>query len=109
MVVYHKKSQKSYQKQVSNKSGHFMIYLVIFGTYKVGDVLNCILEKGEVNYTNTEKYDNNILVNKVIDGSDIFINGKIVDDFRNLDKNYVYTLTVSATQQIHRIILEHMN
>jgi hypothetical protein len=55
MVVYRKKSQKSYQKQVSNKSGHFMIYIVIFGTCKVGDVLNCIIEKGEVNYTITEK------------------------------------------------------
>jgi hypothetical protein len=45
------------------------------GTYNVGDVLHCITDKGEVNYTITEKYDNNIIVDKVIDGSDIFING----------------------------------
>ena len=40
------------------------------GTYNVGDVLNCITEKGEVNYTIIEKYDNNIIVDRVIDGSD---------------------------------------
>ncbi len=44
-----------------------------------------------MNYTIIEKYDNNIIVDKVIDGSDIFINGKIVDDFNILDKNYIYT------------------
>ena len=26
-----------------------------------------------------------------------------------LDKNYIYTLNVSATQQLHRIILEQKN
>ena len=77
--------------------------------YNVGDVLHCITEKGEVNYTTIEKYDNNIIVDKVIDGSDIFINGKIVDDFNILDKNYVYSLDVSATQEHHRIIMEQKN
>ena len=79
------------------------------GTYNVGDVLNCITQKYEVNYTIIEKYDNNVIVDKVIDGSDIFINGKIVDDFNVLDKNYIYTLNVSATQQLHRIIMEQKN
>jgi hypothetical protein len=37
-------------------------------------------------------------VDHVIDGSDIFINGKMVDDFNILEKNYIYTLNVSATQ-----------
>jgi len=41
-----------------------------------------------------------------VDGSEIFINGKIVDDFNVLDKNYVCTLNVSATQQLHKIIME---
>ena len=50
-----------------------------------------------------------MIVDKVIDGSDIFINGKIVDDFNILDKNYIYTLNVSATQQLHRIIMEQKN
>ena len=50
----------------------------------------------------------NIIVDNVVDGSEIFINGKIVDDFNILDKNYIYTLNVSATQQLHRIIMEHI-
>ena len=71
--------------------------------------MNCITEKVEVNYTTIEKYDNNIIVDKVIDGDEKFINGKIVDDFNILDQNYIYTLNVSATQQLHRIILEQKN
>ena len=31
--------------------------------------------------------------------------GKIVDDFNILDKNHIYTLNVSATQQLHKIII----
>jgi len=72
-------------------------------------VLNCITYEGEVHLSIIEKYDKNIIVDKIIDGSDIFINGKIVDDFNILDKNYLYTLNVSATQQLHRIILEQKN
>jgi hypothetical protein len=55
------------------------------------------------------KYDKHIIVDKVIDGSDIFINGKFVDDFNDLDKNYIYALNVSATQQRLRIIMEQKN
>ena len=42
-------------------------------------------------------------------GSEIFINGKIVDDFNILKKNYIYTLNLSATQQLHIIIMEQKN
>ena len=48
-------------------------------------------------------------MDNVIDGSEIFINGKIVDDFNILDKNHIYTLNVSATQQLHKIIMEQKN
>jgi len=37
------------------------------GHYNVGDVLHCITDKGEVNHTIIEKYDNKIIVDKVID------------------------------------------
>ena len=47
-----------------------------------GDVLNCIvLETDEFDYTN----------------------GKIVDDFNVLDKHYIYTRNVLATQQLHKL------
>ena len=35
-----------------------------------------LLNKGTVNFTIIEKYDKNIIVDKIIRGSDIFINGK---------------------------------
>jgi hypothetical protein len=79
------------------------------GTYDVGDVLHCITDKGEVNYTIAEKYDNNTIVDKFIDGSDILINGKVVDDFDILDKNFIYKLNVSATQQFLKKIMEQKN
>ena len=69
-------------------------YLFLKETYYlflVRDVLNCLLLDGmggESNYTVTEKYDNYRIVDKVIDGSDVIIIGKIVDDFNILDKNY---------------------
>jgi hypothetical protein len=43
-------------------------------------------------------------VDKDIEGSDIFINKKTVDDFNVLDKNYMFILNVSATQQLHKIL-----
>ena len=61
------------------------------------------------NIIHIENNNNNIMVDKVIDGSDEFINGKIVDDFNILDRDYIYTLNVSATQQLHRIIMEQKN
>jgi hypothetical protein len=36
-------------------------------------------------------------------------NGKIVDDFNTLDKSYIFTLNVSATQELHKIIMEQKN
>ena len=37
------------------------------------------------------------IVDKDIEGSDVFINGKTFDDFDVLDKCYINTLNVSAT------------
>ena len=62
------------------------------------------MEKVEFDYTKIGKYDNYMIVDKDIEGSDIFINGKTVHDFNILDKNYIYTLNVSAPQQLHKFI-----
>jgi hypothetical protein len=40
------------------------IYIYYEGTYYIGDVLNCITDKSEVNYATIEKYDYNIIVNE---------------------------------------------
>ena len=34
----------------------------------------------------------------------MFITGSKVDDFHTLDKNYIYTLNVSATQELYKLI-----
>ena len=42
----------------------------------------------------------------ILETGDIFKNGKIVDDFITLDKNNTCTLNVSATQKLHKKIME---
>jgi hypothetical protein len=39
----------------------------------------------------------------------VILNGKIVDEFNILDTNYISTPYVSATQQLHTIIMEQKN
>ena len=39
-----------------------------------------------------EKYENHIIVDENIEGDDMFINGKIVDDFNTLDKKFILKL-----------------
>ena len=39
-----------------------------------------------------EKYENHTIVDENIEGDDIFINGKIVDDFNTLDKKFILKL-----------------
>lgn len=41
-----------------------------------------------------------ITVDKNIDGNKVFIYGREVDDFHALDKSYIYTLNVCATQKL---------
>ena len=119
MVSDHNKETRLYQKHFQFKKGHYDIYSSFKWndntihinihdceeSFNVGDVLNCIvLEKVEFDYTKIGKYDNYMIVDKDIEGSDIFINGKTVHDFNILDKNYIYTLNVSAPQQLHKFI-----
>ena len=35
----------------------------------------------------------------------IFVSGTEIDDFHTLDKNYIFTLNVCATQELHRRIV----
>ena len=38
------------------------------------------------------------------DNNDVFIYGSKVNDFHTLDKSYIYTLNVCATQELHKLI-----
>ena len=48
--------------------------------------------------------ENSVTVDKEISGEKCFVYGSKVDDFHTLDKNYIYTLNVCATQELHRLI-----
>ena len=45
---------------------------------------------------------NTFSINSNIDSSNVFVYGTEVDDFHTLDKNYIFTLNVCATQELKR-------
>ena len=47
---------------------------------------------------------NFITVDKNINGSNCFVYGSKVNDFHTLDKSYIYTLNVCATQELYKTI-----
>ena len=50
------------------------------------------------------KNEDTIKINESIEGEECFITGSKVDDFHTLDKNYIYTLNVCATQELYKFI-----
>ena len=50
-----------------------------------------------------EVNETSIKIDKTYD-DDVFVYGSKVDDFHTLDKSYIYTLNVCATQELYRII-----
>jgi len=63
-------------------------------------------ENKKQNYKIIEKTSNYIKVDKKIEDDKCFIYGKEVEDFHILDKNLIYTLNVSATQELNKRIEE---
>ena len=45
---------------------------------------------------------NSFTIDENINSSNVFIYGSEINDFHTLDKNYIYTLNVCATQEINR-------
>jgi hypothetical protein len=52
---------------------------------------------------------NNITINEKLKGEKCFIYGSKVDDFKTLNKDYIYTLNVSATQELYKLIVDLQN
>jgi len=50
-----------------------------------------------LDYTIIEIYNNYIVVDKILETGDIYINGKILDDFNTRDENYQSSLIVNGT------------
>jgi hypothetical protein len=74
---------------------------------KINDTISIIQENIErKNYTITEiiPESNQIKINENLEGSNCFVYGTEVDDFHALNKDYIFTLNVCATQELYRII-----
>jgi hypothetical protein len=71
----------------------------------VDDEIEIICKNDEKKILNIiEKNEDNIKINESIEGEECFITGSKVDDFHTLDKNYIYTLNVCATQELYKLI-----
>ena len=55
-------------------------------------------------YNIKEIYDDYFVVDKDIDANEAFVYGYNVNDLNGLDKSYIFTLNVCATQELHRRI-----
>jgi hypothetical protein len=74
---------------------------------KINDTISIIQENIErKNYTITEiiPESNQIKINENLEGNNCFVYGTEVDDFHALNKDYIFTLNVCATQELYRII-----
>jgi hypothetical protein len=58
-------------------------------------------EKGK-RYKIKEIYEDHFVIDEDIDGDDCFVFGYEVNDLHAIDKSYIYTLNVCATQELHR-------
>jgi hypothetical protein len=57
-------------------------------------------------YKIKEIYDDYFIIDKDIDRDEVFVKGYSINDLHNLDKNYIYTLNVCATQELYKLIME---
>jgi hypothetical protein len=60
-------------------------------------------EKGK-RYKIKEIYDDYFVIDEDIEGDVCFVFGYMVNDLNRIDKSYIYTLNVCATQELHRRI-----
>ncbi len=58
-------------------------------------------------YKIKEIYEDHFVIDKDIETDEAFVYGYSVDDFHTLNKDYIFTLNVCATQELHRRIEAH--
>jgi hypothetical protein len=74
----------------------------IIKIYTLNKIEEVIIIKINQIVNNSNTYE--IIVNKIFDDNQVFIYGSFVKDFHILDKSYLYTLNICATQQLYRDI-----
>jgi len=86
-------------------TSNILITSNLINELNINDEIETYNNLGEKNYYKIKNINSNIIeIDKEISNSNIFIYGKKVTDFHTLDKTYIYTLNVCATQEIYRII-----
>ena len=77
----------------------------ISNTLNIGDEISLITDKdGKRNYNIIDINSNQFKIDKDIGGSNCLVYGTKVNDFHTLDKSYIYTLNVCATQDLYKLI-----
>ena len=77
----------------------------ISNTLNIGDEISLITDKdGKRNYNIIDINSNQFKIDKDIEGSNCLVYGTKVNDFHTLDKSYIYTLNVCATQDLYKLI-----
>ena len=70
----------------------------------IGDELQIYTKNNSYEVKIISKYNNGIIIDKYIYEIDIFIYGVKIKDFHIIDKSYLYTLNICATQELVRIL-----
>jgi hypothetical protein len=84
--------------------------IIISSNLNINDKIDIIdIDNNRKKYTITEILDNSIKINENLNNSNCFVYGKEVNDFHTLDKTYIFTLNVCATQELYKIIQEQNN
>ena len=77
---------------------------------KVNDDIKNFDKNGTVELSKIiEVNETSIKIDKTYDNDDVFIYGSKVNDFHTLDKSYIYTLNVCATQELYKLIQDLQN
>ena len=75
-----------------------------FADLKIGDKILIYTKNNSYEVYIISKDMNGFEINLMINENDIFIYGKYVNDFHIIDKSYLYTLNICATQELARIV-----
>jgi hypothetical protein len=77
---------------------------------KVNDEIDVVIKNNETKRFNIiEVNEDSIKINETINDDECFVIGSHIEDFHALDKTYIYTLNVCATQELYKIIQDLQN
>ena len=77
---------------------------IISSNLSINDKIDIYDNNNKKQYTIKNILDNKIKINESINSSNCFVYGKEVNDFHTINKDYIFTLNVCATQELHRLI-----